>query len=146
MAPRPYQPQWRHGAHITPYTYAYPPFITPYSVGPANPNYNPQYYCGDGSGAASNIATHYPYIMATDQGNVCDSDGRRPCKKSKLNQTNDVDSIPDAEQATVVPKSLTPPSKGLRHFSMKICEKVKAKGTTTYNEVADEVCVCVYCS
>ncbi|XP_065203321.1 transcription factor Dp-2 [Planococcus citri] len=29
--------------------------------------------------------------------------------------------------------------KGLRHFSMKVCEKVKKKGTTTYNEVADEL-------
>lgn len=31
------------------------------------------------------------------------------------------------------------PSRGLRHFSMKVCEKVEEKGTTTYNEVADEV-------
>ncbi|UYV71186.1 TFDP2 [Cordylochernes scorpioides] len=29
--------------------------------------------------------------------------------------------------------------KGLRHFSMKVCEKVKQKGTTSYNEVADEL-------
>ena len=29
--------------------------------------------------------------------------------------------------------------KGLRHFSMKVCEKVKAKGVTTYNEVAEEL-------
>jgi hypothetical protein len=29
--------------------------------------------------------------------------------------------------------------KGLRHFSMKVCEKVESKGTTTYNEVADEL-------
>jgi hypothetical protein len=29
--------------------------------------------------------------------------------------------------------------KGLRHFSMKVCEKVKLKGVTTYNEVADEL-------
>lgn len=29
--------------------------------------------------------------------------------------------------------------KGLRHFSMKVCEKVKNKGTTSYNEVADEL-------
>lgn len=29
--------------------------------------------------------------------------------------------------------------KGLRHFSMKVCEKVKDKGSTTYNEVADEL-------
>ncbi|XP_026468362.1 transcription factor Dp-1-like isoform X2 [Ctenocephalides felis] len=29
--------------------------------------------------------------------------------------------------------------KGLRHFSMKVCEKVRNKGTTSYNEVADEL-------
>jgi len=29
--------------------------------------------------------------------------------------------------------------KGLRHFSMKVCEKVEMKGITTYNEVADEL-------
>ena len=26
-------------------------------------------------------------------------------------------------------------SKGLRHFSMKVCKKVEEKGRTTYNEV-----------
>jgi len=30
-------------------------------------------------------------------------------------------------------------NKGLRHFSKKVCDKVKAKKTTTYNEVADEL-------
>ncbi|XP_041729994.2 transcription factor Dp-2-like isoform X2 [Coregonus clupeaformis] len=29
--------------------------------------------------------------------------------------------------------------KGLRHFSMKVCEKVQKKGATSYNEVADEL-------
>ncbi|KAH7444194.1 hypothetical protein KP509_02G069200 [Ceratopteris richardii] len=29
--------------------------------------------------------------------------------------------------------------RGLRHFSMKVCEKVESKGRTTYNEVADEL-------
>jgi hypothetical protein len=29
--------------------------------------------------------------------------------------------------------------KGLRHFSVKVCEKVESKGRTTYNEVADEL-------
>lgn len=29
--------------------------------------------------------------------------------------------------------------KGLRHFSMKVCEKVQRKGVTSYNEVADEL-------
>jgi len=40
-------------------------------------------------------------------------------------------------------RSFTPSSdknnKGLRHFSMKVCQKVKAKGVTTYKEVADEL-------
>eukprot|EP00035_Acanthoeca_spectabilis_P022962 m.446873 g.446873 ORF g.446873 m.446873 type:complete len:319 (-) comp19434_c0_seq1:134-1090(-) len=40
-------------------------------------------------------------------------------------------------------RSFTPSSeknnKGLRHFSMKVCQKVKEKGVTTYNEVADEL-------
>ncbi|TMW62903.1 hypothetical protein Poli38472_005521 [Pythium oligandrum] len=30
-------------------------------------------------------------------------------------------------------------NKGLRHFSMKVCEKVEEKNVTTYNEVADEL-------
>lgn len=30
-------------------------------------------------------------------------------------------------------------SKGLRHFSMKVCEQVQMKGTTTYNQVATEL-------
>jgi hypothetical protein len=30
-------------------------------------------------------------------------------------------------------------SKGLRHFSLKVCSKVEAKKTTSYNEVADEL-------
>lgn len=29
--------------------------------------------------------------------------------------------------------------KGLRHFSMKVCEKVQRKQITSYNEVADEL-------
>lgn len=41
------------------------------------------------------------------------------------------------------PSSKTSPdtkaSKGLRHFSMKVCRKVEEKGKTTYNEVADEL-------
>jgi len=32
-------------------------------------------------------------------------------------------------------------SKGLRHFAMKVCKKVKEKGVTTYNEVADELVI-----
>ncbi|RWS13547.1 transcription factor Dp-1-like protein [Dinothrombium tinctorium] len=42
---------------------------------------------------------------------------------------------PPAKRRKQDPKT----GKGLRHFSMKVCEKVKLKGTTTYNEVADEL-------
>lgn len=31
------------------------------------------------------------------------------------------------------------PGKGLRHFAMRVCEKVRSKMVTTYNEVADEL-------
>lgn len=31
--------------------------------------------------------------------------------------------------------------KGLRHFSMMVCKKVEEKGTTTYNEVADDLVI-----
>lgn len=31
------------------------------------------------------------------------------------------------------------PGKGLRHFAMRVCEKVRSKMLTTYNEVADEL-------
>ena len=37
------------------------------------------------------------------------------------------------------PVSSEKSSKGLRHFSTKVCDKVRAKGRTTYNEVADEL-------
>mmetsp|Transcript_11490 Transcript_11490/g.25758 ORF Transcript_11490/g.25758 Transcript_11490/m.25758 type:complete len:503 (+) Transcript_11490:95-1603(+) len=33
----------------------------------------------------------------------------------------------------------TKANKGLRHFSMRVCKKVEEKGTTSYNEVADEL-------
>lgn len=34
-------------------------------------------------------------------------------------------------------------NKGLRHFSQRVCEKVREKGTTTYNEVGCYSSVCV---
>lgn len=35
--------------------------------------------------------------------------------------------------------SSTKSNRGLRHFSMMVCQKVEERGTTTYNEVADEL-------
>ncbi|KAL7538751.1 hypothetical protein ACHAXR_008775 [Thalassiosira sp. AJA248-18] len=51
-----------------------------------------------------------------------------------------------SQQPTITPQQNPySTSRGLRHFSMKVCEKVEEKGTTTYNEVADEVSGCARC-
>lgn len=59
---------------------------------------------------------------------LLDSSGSR--KRSDI----DFDAFSDAKR-----KKSDKGGKGLRHFSMKVCEKVQAKGLTTYNEVADEL-------
>ncbi|XP_044014890.1 transcription factor Dp-1 isoform X2 [Aphidius gifuensis] len=51
----------------------------------------------------------------------------------KRHDTDGSDFVPDKRRKT------EKVGKGLRHFSMKVCEKVKKKGTTSYNEVADEL-------
>lgn len=40
---------------------------------------------------------------------------------------------------TTMTNESTRATKGLRHFSKQVCDKVARKGTTTYNEVADEL-------
>lgn len=35
-------------------------------------------------------------------------------------------------------------NKGLRHFSQRVCEKVREKGATTYNEVRSQMRDCLY--
>ncbi|XP_017784494.1 PREDICTED: transcription factor Dp-1 [Nicrophorus vespilloides] len=49
--------------------------------------------------------------------------------------TEDLDFTPETKRRKTSGKV----SKGLRHFSMKVCEKVRKKGSTSYNEVADEL-------
>ena len=44
-----------------------------------------------------------------------------------------------AKTTTKAKRSRSKGSKGLRHFSMKVCKKVEEKGITSYNEVADEL-------
>lgn len=47
-----------------------------------------------------------------------------------------------ASRPTKVPRA-EKAYKGLRHFSMMVCKKVEEKGTTSYNEVADELVAAV---
>ncbi|XP_055500054.1 transcription factor Dp-1a isoform X1 [Leucoraja erinacea] len=61
---------------------------------------------------------HGPNVHMITQGETSDSSPWSTGKRSKKGEKN---------------------GKGLRHFSMKVCEKVQQKGTTTYNEVADEL-------
>lgn len=44
-----------------------------------------------------------------------------------------------ADGSSADTKSGSNAARGLRHFSMMVCQKVEEKGTTTYNEVADEL-------
>jgi transcription factor Dp-1 len=48
-------------------------------------------------------------------------------------------SNPRASPTNSVGEKSSAASRGLRHFSMMVCQKVEQKGTTTYNEVADEL-------
>uniref|UniRef100_A0A8C7K9U2 Transcription factor n=2 Tax=Oncorhynchus kisutch TaxID=8019 RepID=A0A8C7K9U2_ONCKI len=56
-------------------------------------------------------------------------------------QQNCAECVPSIKPYTNLNKRLKGDKngKGLRHFSMKVCEKVQKKGTTSYNEVADEL-------
>ena len=57
----------------------------------------------------------------------------KAAKKQKKAATSPSDS------GSVRSNSTTSAARGLRHFSMMVCQKVEEKGTTTYNEVADEL-------
>jgi len=71
-------------------------------------------------------------------------------KASRKRKTSDLPSSPDDDDDDFEDSvhegnkkkrrnSKSKGNKGLRHFSKKVCDKVKAKKTTTYNEVADEL-------
>uniref|UniRef100_A0A1B6GVK8 Transcription factor Dp-1 n=1 Tax=Cuerna arida TaxID=1464854 RepID=A0A1B6GVK8_9HEMI len=60
---------------------------------------------------------------------ILDRSGNR--KRQEL----EMDFVPEYSKRRKTEKG----GKGLRHFSMKVCEKVRKKGVTSYNEVADEL-------
>lgn len=45
----------------------------------------------------------------------------------------------NSNSSSTTTKKSNKAARGLRHFSMKVCQKVKEKGHTTYNEVAEEL-------
>jgi hypothetical protein len=54
--------------------------------------------------------------------------------------TNSSPVVP-GKKTKVVPSSEENKSRGLRHFSLRVCKKVEQKQRTTYNEVADELVI-----
>lgn len=58
-----------------------------------------------------------------------------PILVRKRTESEPADYVPESKRLRKSEKL----SRGLRHFSMKVCEKVKEKVTTTYNEVADDL-------
>ncbi|XP_061707369.1 transcription factor Dp-1 isoform X5 [Cydia pomonella] len=62
-----------------------------------------------------------------------------PTMSSASRRRHDSDNEPPPEYTTKRRKHADKVGKGLRHFSMKVCEKVRTKGFTSYNEVADEL-------
>eukprot|EP00537_Pseudo-nitzschia_pungens_P013673 CAMPEP_0172384058 /NCGR_PEP_ID=MMETSP1061-20121228/1855_1 /TAXON_ID=37318 /ORGANISM="Pseudo-nitzschia pungens, Strain cf. pungens" /LENGTH=614 /DNA_ID=CAMNT_0013112545 /DNA_START=347 /DNA_END=2191 /DNA_ORIENTATION=- len=61
-----------------------------------------------------------------------------PSKPSKKARKTSPRASPSGDGGSVKSTG-TNAAKGLRHFSMMVCQKVEEKGTTTYNEVADEL-------
>lgn len=59
--------------------------------------------------------------------------GKKRFGRGSSNRTNAPTSLAS------IPAATDKASKGLRHFSMKVCKKVEEKQTTSYNEVADEL-------
>ncbi|XP_017961539.1 transcription factor Dp [Drosophila navojoa] len=61
--------------------------------------------------------------------------------KSKLHviQNSPMHTAPASSSSAQRKRKPDKAGKGLRHFSMKVCEKVQEKGKTTYNEVADDL-------
>jgi hypothetical protein len=67
------------------------------------------------------------------------SRSNKKAKKSSPSNASTARSSPTGESTKSSGTGTTSAARGLRHFSMMVCQKVEEKGTTTYNEVADEL-------
>ncbi|XP_041115572.1 transcription factor Dp-1-like isoform X2 [Polyodon spathula] len=97
--------------------------LLPKTLGPSNVNITPHMVISTpqrstGTNAVLLGSPHTPNTQFITQSQVADSSPWSTGKRNKKGEKN---------------------GKGLRHFSMKVCEKVQRKGTTSYNEVADEL-------
>uniref|UniRef100_A0A4X2KTC3 Transcription factor n=1 Tax=Vombatus ursinus TaxID=29139 RepID=A0A4X2KTC3_VOMUR len=110
--------------------------ILPKTLGPINVNVGPQMIISTPQRLTSSgsVLIGNPYSPApamVTQTHVTEAAGWVPGDRKRAREFIDTES----KRSKKGDKN----GKGLRHFSMKVCEKVQRKGTTSYNEVADEL-------
>uniref|UniRef100_A0A4W3HEX1 Transcription factor Dp-2 n=1 Tax=Callorhinchus milii TaxID=7868 RepID=A0A4W3HEX1_CALMI len=113
--------------------------ILPKTLGPANVNVAPQMIISTPQrlSNAGSVLIGSPYTPTTamvTQSHITEPSGWVPGSRKRTHEFIESD-FSDNKRSKKGDKN----GKGLRHFSMKVCEKVQRKGTTSYNEVADEL-------
>ncbi|KAM5155037.1 transcription factor Dp-2 isoform 2-T6 [Callospermophilus lateralis] len=116
-----------------------PTKILPKTLGPINVNVGPQMIISTPQRLASSgsVLIGSPYTPApamVTQTHIAEATGWVPSDRKRAREFIDSD-FSESKRSKKGDKN----GKGLRHFSMKVCEKVQRKGTTSYNEVADEL-------
>ncbi|CAH1782181.1 unnamed protein product [Owenia fusiformis] len=85
--------------------------------------------------AGGGLNQHVVSSPRTPQYIQVESPGGWPGQRKRTSEFLDADFFAELKKGKKGEKG----GKGLRHFSMKVCEKVQKKGVTSYNEVADEL-------
>ncbi|XP_069720535.1 transcription factor Dp-2 isoform X4 [Phaenicophaeus curvirostris] len=113
--------------------------ILPKTLGPINVNVGPQMIIStsqrlSNSGSVLIGSPYNPAPTMVTQTHVMEASGWVPGDRKRTREFIESD-FSESKRSKKGDKN----GKGLRHFSMKVCEKVQRKGTTSYNEVADEL-------
>ncbi|XP_072200756.1 transcription factor Dp-2 isoform X2 [Excalfactoria chinensis] len=116
-----------------------PTKILPKTLGPINVNVGPQMIISTSQRLSSSggVLIGSPYNAApamVTQTHITEATGWIPGERKRTREFIESD-FSESKRSKKGDKN----GKGLRHFSMKVCEKVQRKGTTSYNEVADEL-------
>ncbi|XP_075793758.1 transcription factor Dp-2 isoform X5 [Pelodiscus sinensis] len=116
-----------------------PAKILPKTLGPINVNVGPQMIISTpqrltNSGSVLIGSPFTPAPAMVTQTHITEATGWVPGDRKRAREFIESD-FSESKRSKKGDKN----GKGLRHFSMKVCEKVQRKGTTSYNEVADEL-------
>ncbi|KAJ7416958.1 Transcription factor Dp-2 [Pitangus sulphuratus] len=116
-----------------------PTKILPKTLGPINVNVGPQMIISTpqrltNSGSVLLGSPYNPAPTMVTQTHITEASGWLPGERKRTQEIIESD-FSESKRSKKGDKN----GKGLRHFSMKVCEKVQRKGTTSYNEVADEL-------